>query len=112
MMIDCDACAVRGPACGDCVVTVLLGSIPVRRPGEDGWPVAPEVVGAPIDLDGQEQEAIAVLAGSGLIPPLRLVPATPECAYEPDESGRTGSRAPADQNFAGNRPGDDHRTAV
>ena len=28
MLIDCDSCAVRGLACGDCVVTVLLGVSP------------------------------------------------------------------------------------
>lgn len=78
MMIDCDACAVRGPACGDCVVTVLLGTPPVRDSGRspegdlDAWG-DPEVDQA-IDLDGREQAAIAVLAGSGLVPPLRLVP--------------------------------------
>jgi hypothetical protein len=68
MMIDCDACAVRGPACADCVVTVLLGMPPVRQ-GADCEPA--------IDLDGREQAAIAVLAGSGLVPPLRLVVAPP-----------------------------------
>jgi hypothetical protein len=54
MLIDCDTCRVRDLACGDCVVTVLLGS-------------------ARVDLDGEEQAAIAVLASSGLVPPLRLV---------------------------------------
>lgn len=57
MLIDCDACAARGPACGDCVVTVLLGTTPEA-----------------VELDGAERAAIAVLAGSGLVPPLRLVP--------------------------------------
>ena len=61
MMIDCDTCEVRGPACGDCVVSVLLGSPPSA--GEEGA----------IELDGREQAAIAVLAGAGLVPPLRLV---------------------------------------
>ena len=54
MMIDCDTCSARGLACGDCVVTVLIG--------------------APPDLNGTEQAALAVLAGSGLVPPLRLEP--------------------------------------
>jgi len=54
MIIDCDTCTVRGDACGDCVVGVLLGS--------------------PAALDGEEQRALGVLAQSGLIPPLRLVP--------------------------------------
>lgn len=34
MVIDCDECAARGPACGDCVVSVLLGG----PPGERGDP--------------------------------------------------------------------------
>jgi hypothetical protein len=55
--IDCDSCAARGPACGDCVVTVLLGAPP------EG-----------VDLDDAERRAIEALADGGLIPPLRLVP--------------------------------------
>jgi hypothetical protein len=55
--IDCDGCAARGPACGDCVVTVLLGAPP------EG-----------VELDDAERRAIEVLAEGGLIPPLRLVP--------------------------------------
>lgn len=54
MIIDCDSCEVRGPACGDCVVTALLG-------------------GPPGELDEAESAALEVLAGSGLVPPLRLV---------------------------------------
>lgn len=61
MHIDCDSCAVRGPACGDCVVTVLLGAPP------EG-----------VHLDVAEVAAIDVLAGSGLVPPLRL--AAPDAA--------------------------------
>ncbi|WP_225754603.1 hypothetical protein [Actinotalea sp. Marseille-Q4924] len=57
MMIDCDSCTARGDACSDCVVTFL--TIPVR----------PSVA---VELDLAEQGAIAVLAGSGLVPPLRL----------------------------------------
>ena len=59
MHIDCDHCAVRGPACGGCVVTVLLGSTP------DG-----------VEWDETERAALGVLADSGLVPPLRLVPAS------------------------------------
>ena len=59
MNIDCDTCEVRGLACGDCVVTYLLGSAP------DG------VVG--VEFDAQERAALDVLAASGLVPPLRLV---------------------------------------
>ena len=59
MHIDCDHCAVRGPACSGCVITVLLGSTP------DG-----------VEWDETERAALGVLADSGLVPPLRLVPAS------------------------------------
>ncbi len=65
MIIDCDACAVRNLECGDCVVTVLLGAPPASGA------VTPDRPG--VELDGREQAAIAVLASSGLVPPLRLV---------------------------------------
>ena len=61
MMIDCGTCQVRGDACTDCVVTFL--TIPVR---------ARE--GARPELDEAEQRAIGVLAASGLVAPLRMVP--------------------------------------
>ena len=53
LTIDCHSCLARPAACGDCIVSVLLGP-----PGQIG---------------GEEQVAFAVLAGSGLVPPLRLV---------------------------------------
>jgi hypothetical protein len=65
VLIDCDSCAVRGLACGDCVVTVLLGVSP-----------------AGVELDAAEQAAISVLADQGLVPPLRLVAATPQEGHE------------------------------
>jgi hypothetical protein len=71
MIIDCDACAVRGPACGDCVVSVLLGGPPVQ--GDSSPPVSGDAP-VPVELDGAERAALAVLAGCGLVPPLRLVP--------------------------------------
>jgi hypothetical protein len=57
VLIDCDGCAVRDLACGDCVVTVLLGGPPGVR-----------------DVDEGERRALDVLADSGLVPRLRLVP--------------------------------------
>jgi len=57
MIIDCDTCEVRGLACDDCVVSVLLGAPGAPRP----------------ELDESERLALDVLAGSGLVPPLRLV---------------------------------------
>lgn len=109
MMIDCDACAARGPACGDCVVTVLLGSPPLTRPGEPGEIGA---IGEAIDLDAPVQAAIAVLAESGLIPPLRLVPATPGRSVDPDQKYSQRAQKFADPHHPDNRPGDDRRTAV
>ncbi len=57
MHIDCDTCAVKGPACSGCVMTVLLGSTP------EG-----------VEWDETERAALGVLADSGLVPPLRMVP--------------------------------------
>lgn len=54
MIIDCDSCEVRGLACGDCVVTALLGA-------------------PPAEFDEGESAALEALADSGLVPPLRLV---------------------------------------
>jgi len=80
MIVDCDGCAVRGTACGDCVIGVLLGIPSV--PGKDAE--AGEVVagtapsGAPqVQLDAAERRALAVLADQGLVPRLRLVPTRP-----------------------------------
>ncbi len=54
VVIDCDDCAVRGPGCDDCVVSVLLG--------------------VPDTLLDDERRALEVLADVGLAPRLRLVP--------------------------------------
>ena len=53
MLIDCDRCEMRDVACGDCVVTALLG--------------------APPEVEIEEETAVAlrVLADGGLVPPLR-----------------------------------------
>jgi hypothetical protein len=53
--IDCDTCLVRGLACSDCVVTVLLGPPPE------------------LTLADEETQALDVLAAGGLVPPLRMV---------------------------------------
>ena len=75
MLIDCDSCAVRDLACGDCGVTVLLGmpSTHSSEPDADRTEQA-DVPLTRVELDEPERAAIAVLAGQGLIPPLRLVP--------------------------------------
>lgn len=64
MLIDCDTCAVRDLQCGECVVTVLLGA----EPGE---------AGGPLHVDDAERQALGVLADSGLVPRLKLVPTSP-----------------------------------
>ena len=61
MLIDCQTCTVRGDACTDCVVTVLLGEPPGL-----------------LDVDQTEAAALDALAAGGLVPPLRLAP--PEAA--------------------------------
>lgn len=55
MIIDCGSCAMANIACGDCVVSVMLGA-----------PEMPE----------SHVAAIEVLAAGGLVPPLRLVEGT------------------------------------
>jgi len=66
LRIDCDTCEVRGLACHDCVVTVLLGPPPE------------------LTFDDEEQRALDALADSGLVPPLRMV--TPVAGPEVDSA--------------------------
>ena len=63
MVIDCENCAVRGPACGGCVVSVMLGAPP------EG-----------VELNEAERRALSVLADAGVVPHLRLVPRDPPAA--------------------------------
>ena len=72
MTIDCDDCAVRGPGCKDCVVSVLLG--------------------VPDTLLVDERAALEVLAEAGLAPRLRLVPIhrQGESGVLPDDTSRNG----------------------
>jgi hypothetical protein len=73
MVIDCDSCEVRGRACGECVVGVLLG-VPGVPPREAPGPADGRPSGAPaLQLDAPERRALAVLADQGLVPRLRLV---------------------------------------
>lgn len=88
MIIDCDSCEVRGNACGECVIGVLLGvpGVPRRADG-----VAPRAREEPsgastVQLDAPERHALDVLADQGLVPRLRLVEGR---SHLPD--GRSGS---------------------
>ncbi len=71
MIVDCDRCEVRGNACQDCVITVLLGAPP------EG-----------IELDGAERRALRTLAEAGMVPRLQLV----DCGegYNETEAGAGG----------------------
>ena len=72
MIIDCAGCVMRDRACGDCVVSFLLGP-------------PPEQIGS------QEQVALAALADGGLVPPLRMRP----ISGPPDEAHASGTPARA-----------------
>lgn len=72
MIIDCDSCDVRGNACGECVVGVLLGVPGVPRRAGLEPPGA-----STVQLDAPERRALDVLADQGLVPRLRLVAAPP-----------------------------------
>lgn len=74
MIIDCDCCAVRGDACGQCLVSVVLGAPP------EG-----------IELDDTERRAVAVLAAGGMVPELRLTVAGPAGS---SDDGPSPSSAP------------------
>jgi hypothetical protein len=80
MLVDCDNCAVRGPACGECLVGVVLGAPP-----------------AGVDLDDEERRALRVLADAGMVPELRLVhravdPDDLPCGYLPVEMSAPAAR--------------------
>lgn len=80
MIIDCDECAARGPACGDCVVSVLLGGPPddlADDPDPDRPLPLPAAGSAVLELDDTERWAVHNLAAAGLVPPLRMVPLSP-----------------------------------
>jgi hypothetical protein len=56
MIVDCDRCVVRGHACQECVITVLLGAPP-----------------GGLELDGTDRRALDTLAAAGMVPRLQLV---------------------------------------
>jgi hypothetical protein len=77
MIIDCECCVVRGDACGNCVIGVLLGApAPAQARVEAADAALDTPSSAPIvQLDAPERRAIDVLADQGLVPRLRLVAA-------------------------------------
>lgn len=82
MLIDCDACAVRGAGCADCVITTLVGAPPVG--------VELTEMPAGVELDAVERAAVRALAAAGLDPQFLGITA----AADPDQDGRQlGPRA-------------------
>ncbi len=75
MLIDCGTCVVRGAACGDCAVHVLL-----------------EPAGGVVDWDEGEQRAMEALADGGLIPRSRFV--SPVASATPRNAGDAAPTAP------------------
>lgn len=67
MDVDCGTCSVRGRACGDCVVSLLLGPPPE------------------LSLEPDERDALDALAHAGLMPPLRLVRPMEHPSLEDDQ---------------------------
>jgi len=53
VIIDCNRCALRGRACGDCVLSVIVDAPPV------------------VELDSEELAAVELLSDAGLVPPRR-----------------------------------------
>jgi hypothetical protein len=75
MIIDCAGCVMRDLACGECVVSFLLGP--------------------PVELGSAEQTALAVLADGGLVPPLQMRPAADApSAGNRQRTGPAASRRP------------------
>lgn len=72
MLVDCNACAARGPACGECVVSVLMG--------------APDAAGS--GLHPEEVRALDAMSAGGLLPPLRLVHVSPVVEEAPTRGVR------------------------
>ncbi len=103
MIIDCDRCAVRGDACQDCVIGVLLrapetgSEAPSESPSDDpivGQSALDGPSGASVvQLDAPERRALEVLADQGLVPRLRLVATTSR--REPPQRGQDRTKRDA-----------------
>ena len=115
MIIDCDRCAVRGDACQDCVIGVLLRApetvsdtppdtpydAPYGGPPDTRFDTDPDDQAAAdgpsgasiVQLDAPERRALEVLADQGLVPRLRLVATTSR--HAPPQSGRGGTKRDA-----------------
>jgi hypothetical protein len=132
LLIDCETCQVRDLACEDCVVSVLLGptrwadepdreaaGVALAGPLGAGPPSAKrlsathptpatptDAPGESISLDAAERTALAVLAASGLVPPLRLVPGSGSSSPTPSPNDPAAAEFRAPRR-AIHRPGTD-----
>ena len=90
MVIDCERCEVRGLACGDCVIGVLLGvpGVPPAAPDESEASAGRPSGASAVHLDAPEQRALAVLADQGLVPRLRLVSGPAQRVTTDDHDGQ------------------------
>lgn len=77
MIVDCDRCEVRGDACGECVITVLLGAPP-----------------GGLELDGADRRALDTLAAAGMVPRLQLVEGCDEGCDESHDGRRATASGP------------------
>jgi hypothetical protein len=82
VLIDCDACVMRGPGCQDCVVTVVLAFSAERASSAERT--------GTLRIDDDERAALDALAESGLVPPLRLVHAVSSVELDTDAETPAG----------------------
>ncbi len=77
MVIDCDGCAARGPACGGCVISTIVD----RPPG-------------PVHIDAAEWRVMRLLIEAGMLPPLRLVALARPAPVVPARPAEVGAALP------------------
>ncbi len=83
MVIDCERCEVRGLACGDCVVGVLLG-MPGWRPGHGGRRTGSRRPDEPVGDRPARPRCISTHRSSGRSPCSRIRASSRGCGWCPD----------------------------
>jgi len=81
MLIDCDACGVRGTGCSDCVISALVGAPPVG--------VELTELPAGVELDEVENAALQAFVSAGFDPEFLSITAAAQPEPERDERHRT-----------------------
>ena len=85
MVIDCERCEVRGLACGDCVVGVLLGMPGVATRGTDG--PADGTDGTPVGDRPARPRCISTHRNSGRSPCSQTRDSSHGCGWWPPHCG-------------------------